>query len=756
MVSQSSASFQSTVTDTNLTRCSSLRSNISYHNYASSTSSFSSIASSSASLRRTIVPLYNLQAHNVMTNLIVDAGTDAKIAKFQRRGIILIDLVSLEPVEVWGDVSSYTGRNSVNMTVDDHQSSPVQNSTFSSTPPVQVHAPTRHLNANSSAISLHSVKRKSADSSYLNVVHTQPQHHSPQPTAFSAIGTDSTPTLPIPQPQSPGQTKRSIFGKLFQTGSNKKVAVVSDASVVISQPLQELPQTTPRPSYQQTHGFSVSTRKSEKGHTRNTSLTTLATPLKSVLKNNKPKLSRIMGSSSSSSSNVNNSLEGQGVGLGIPSPGVGEKNLPSPNMSASSLATTNEGVEVGSVIHNPSSATPQVLLHPPTHSHQQSPCSAMFQTQLQQLQSRPPVLGIQPTYVSALGSSSLLCPSDLKKTKALMYVWLVRKWLKRSNHHNEHGLSFSGVTSRGGIFSGLNAKGREDGHNLHSDEPGAGFEVRFEWKRGKVKGSGRGRRGGSGRRQSLATMRKWDDSEGPEDPHLRSVPTDKSLDSKLGHKRLSSSSAKSGRSIGNEVGELGPENGEETPRRASGQPKNAVVSGLDVSELAADGGVGRDDGEESDPEDSETPWVCTLKIKRTVPSFSTSNGRPSQARKDSGEEFLKLKVGTLSPMPHHPKVVAMLKVPFPLPDVEVERLNLRRRVLGSIPGQGGVNELGETRLPLLTPSESNQEDKYRGLELSAEELKDIVCSTALWLIVRQGTGGVGRVSRKGDGWKLRS
>lgn len=693
-----------------------------------------------------------------MTNVIVDAGTDAKIAKFQRRGIVLIDLVSLEPVEVWGDVSSHTGRNSVNMTVDDHQSSPVQNSTFSGTPPVQVHTPARHLNANSSAISLHSVNRKSADSSYLNVVHTQPQHHSPQPAAFSAIGTDSTPTLPIPQPQSLGQTKRNIFGKLFQTSSNKKLAVVSDASsisasVVISQPLQELPQTTPRPSYQQAHGFSVSTRKSGTGHTRNTSLTAFAAPLKSVLKNNKPKLSRITGSSSSSSSNVNNSLEGQGACLGIPSPGVGEKNLPSPNMSASSLATTNEGVEVGSVIHNPSSATPQVLLHPPTHSHQPSPCSAMFQTQLQQLQSRPPVLGIQPTYVSALGSSSLLCPSDLKKTKALMYVWLVRKWLKRSNHHDEHGLSFPGVTSRGGIFSGLNAKGREDEHHLYPDEPGAGFEVRFEWKRGKVKGSGRGRRGGSGRRQSLATKREWDDSEGPEDPQLKSVPTDKSLDSKLGHKRFSSSSAKSGRS---EVGEFGPEYSEETPRRASRQPKSAVNPGPDISELAADGGNGRDDGEESDPEDSETPWVCTLKIKRAVPSFSTSNGFPSQARKDNGEEVLKLKVGTLSPMPHHPKVVAMLKVPFPLPDVEVERLSLRRRVLGSIPGQGGVNELGETRLPLLTPSESNQEDEYRGLELSAEELKDIVCSTALWLIVRQGTGGVGRVSRKGDGWKLRS
>jgi len=702
-----------------------------------------------------------------MTNVIVDAGTDAKIAKFQRRGIVLIDLVSLEPVEVWGDVSSCTGRNSINMAVDDHQSLTVQNSAFSGASSGQGHTLERYLNANSSAISLHSVKRKSADSSYLNV--TQPQYHSPQPAVSSVIGFDSTSTLPVPQPQSLNQTKRNIFGRLFQTGSNKKLAVVSDASsisasVVISQPLQELTQTTPRPSYQQTHDFSVSTRKSEKVHTRNTSLTVLASPLKSVLKNNRPKSSRIAGSSSSSS-NVNKSSEGQGVGLGNPSSGAGEKTVPSPNMSASSLATTSE---VGSVIHNSSSATPQVLLHPPTHSHQPSPCSAMFQTQLQQLQSRPPVLGIQPTYVSALGSTSLLGPSDLKKSKALMYVWLVRKWLKRSIHHDEHGLSFPGVASRGGIFSGLNAKGREDEHHVHSDEPGAGFEVRFEWKRGKVKGSGRSRRGGSGRKPSLVTMREWDDSEGPEESHSKITPTDKGLDSKPGQKRLSSLSAKSGRSISSEAGELGLDNGEETPRRASKQLKSVVVPGLDISELAADGGGsrdvgggGRDDGEESDPEDSETPWVCTLKIKRAMASFSTSNGFPSHIRKSSGEEVLKLKVGTLSPMPHHPKVVAMLKVPFPLPDVEVERLNIRRRVLGSIPEQGGVNELGETRLPLSTSqdvrsSESNQEDQYKGLELSAEELKDIVCSTALWLIVRQGTGGVGRISRKGDGWKLRS
>jgi hypothetical protein len=49
-----------------------------------------------------IIPLYNLQAHNVMTNVIVDAGTDAKVAKFQKRGLELLGLAVLEPVEVFG------------------------------------------------------------------------------------------------------------------------------------------------------------------------------------------------------------------------------------------------------------------------------------------------------------------------------------------------------------------------------------------------------------------------------------------------------------------------------------------------------------------------------------------------------------------------------------------------------------------------------------------------------------------------------
>ena len=74
--------------------------------YASSSSaSMSSIASSastaSAGGRRMIVPLYNLSAHNVMTNTVLDAGTDAKVAKFHKRSMEILALAVFECIEVW-------------------------------------------------------------------------------------------------------------------------------------------------------------------------------------------------------------------------------------------------------------------------------------------------------------------------------------------------------------------------------------------------------------------------------------------------------------------------------------------------------------------------------------------------------------------------------------------------------------------------------------------------------------------------------
>ncbi|KDQ08947.1 hypothetical protein BOTBODRAFT_179421 [Botryobasidium botryosum FD-172 SS1] len=64
-----------------------------------SVSSFASSGTASSGARR-IIPLYNLSAHNVMTNTITDAGTDAKVAKFLKRGLEMIGLGILEPIEV--------------------------------------------------------------------------------------------------------------------------------------------------------------------------------------------------------------------------------------------------------------------------------------------------------------------------------------------------------------------------------------------------------------------------------------------------------------------------------------------------------------------------------------------------------------------------------------------------------------------------------------------------------------------------------
>jgi hypothetical protein len=91
-------------------------------------------------------------------------------------------------------------------------------------------------------------------------------------------------------------------------------------------------------------------------------------------------------------------------------------------------------------------------------------------------------------------------------------------------------------------------------------------------------------------------------------------------------------------------------------------------------------------------------------------------------------------VAVLSPTPHHPKVIALLKIPFPLPDIEVDRVIVRPRS-AMTPGTSAVSADG-------------------GLVLTAEEIKDVISSTGLWLVVRESFGGVGKVSRKGDGWRI--
>jgi hypothetical protein len=130
-----------------------------------------------------------------------------------------------------------------------------------------------------------------------------------------------------------------------------------------------------------------------------------------------------------------------------------------------------------------------------------------------------------------------------------------------------------------------------------------------------------------------------------------------------------------------------------------------------------------DTEEESDPEDSEVPWTCTLVVRPRNASPRTPS--PSPGNSPSRPLPLRLKVASLAPAPHHPKVVAQLKCPYPLPDVDLINAALVQR--DELPG-----------MPNSAPQERHM--------LSAEEIKDIVCSTSIWLVVREGFGRLGKKS----------
>lgn len=109
-------------------------------------------------------------------------------------------------------------------------------------------------------------------------------------------------------------------------------------------------------------------------------------------------------------------------------------------------------------------------------------------------------------------------------------------------------------------------------------------------------------------------------------------------------------------------------------------------------------------------------------------SKASTEGAPSHAEVDEvAPKPYRLKLATMTPAPHHPKVVSQLKMPYPLPDVNVDKMRVS----------------------------TGDEDEEKGdLILTMEDIKDVVCVTGLWLIVREGFGGLER-RRKGDGWKIR-
>ncbi|TFK29141.1 hypothetical protein FA15DRAFT_632653 [Coprinopsis marcescibilis] len=427
-----------------------------------------------------------------------------------------------------------------------------------------------------------------------------------------------------------------------------------------------------------------------------------------------------------------------------------------------------------------------------------------------------------PAAGSSLNVSAVnLAPNP--KEKALMYVWLVRKWLKKRGVSGQNDSPPPTVpeSKGGGLFSSL--VGGRDRERKASDSAagqrgswhagdgsgfmpsltaltsrsqqassstgyggqlgdqrgqpfvlgsvvGGGIEVRFEWKRAKGKRDKRkkDKKKGEVKERDMAKEQMEGDAKGSSQPGEEDNTPRPRHSSTVGGdvcdspQRISRSDRKrahrqSNASINTLSRDVSPIRGTESPSRRNTNSSSAsskkrvslLLKGKEGEEDDVE--KDQDDGEESDAEDSETPWVCTLKIRRVAPGYGVSAGdgsgflsppatgpSASSENLDSGEPAIRIKVATLSQTPHHPKVVAMLKVPFPLPDVDVERLEILPRK-----GYG------------FGSHSTNDRDQYRGLILTAEEIKDVVCSTGLWVAVRQGFGGVGKVNRKGDGWKIR-
>ncbi|KAH9931614.1 uncharacterized protein BXZ73DRAFT_47180 [Epithele typhae] len=595
--------------DMQLTRTSSNRSDVSmYSSY--SQASFSSVASTSttSSGRRMIIPLYNLQAHSVLTNVILDAGTDAKVAKFQRRGLEILGLATLEPIEVWGEggnptvLPGFSPNAASNALPDEHASRP--SADFSQG--VQTPASSR-------------------------LSFTSDDHHHIAPPATPALPV--TPATPSTPKHTPGS--RKFFGKLFKrrgdSPTNSPGLPPSPLPPITAQPPSPIQSATPLPSTDQRPN-------------RRSSL-----------------------------------MLGGGASLGV----SGHSSVPSGSEGAPPVGD-------GSTY----------LL--------------------------PPVLGLQPTL------SSQTYPPRGRSTK---YVWVVRKWLKGTPDS---------------ILSGMKDKFARTGPNPGTVE--GMVEVRFEWSRGKHR---RGHRentleeGSRSKRHSYAAS-----SAAQSTTSLHQSPPQVVISDPPSTRRKKRAS----------IHESHPTRASMDSRR-SGSPGTGAGGSDEDRAKASPPTTLENDGDESDPEDSETPWTCTLIVRRL--GGSRLAPAPAGAGTNSAGN-VKVKIAGVVPTPHHPKVVALLKVPFPLPDIEIERVSVRKRVItpagvarpatvnderpGSLTGKqvgSGMKFFGSTK-------ENGAMGPPEGLVLTAEEIKDVVSCTAMWLVVREGFGGVGRANRKGDGgWRMR-
>ncbi|KAG8957851.1 hypothetical protein FRC03_009750 [Tulasnella sp. 419] len=615
------------------------RSSTSLYSTSNSMSSVSSISSSASSARR-IIPLYNLSAHNVLTNTVTDAGTDAKVAKFAKRGIEIVGLGTLEGYEIrhvhsLDAVPSSSALRPPSVVEDGGMLSPLKrNQSPSKSPSVLSHT----SNASNQNVTTPSSSNSHLSSEEPSTPTQQQVASTPKDTGsakklfgkiFKKKGADASPSSPISLPVSPSTPSTSIFSRGSATPKSNRLSFFSSTATP----------TTPTP------------RRGEMTENQG-----ILTPPSSAF-------------------------------LSIP------PTTPTPNILSS---------EVCGSLQPPVLGTQATLLYrapPQPHSRGHSSGAGAEVT------NDDPVVDIATPHGTKFNFTP---PNGLGHHS---YEWVIRRWIKKRDTQlpNIGGPSSEEVGLVGGLVAGVGNSLQNVMQNVHGGNfDGAGVEVKFEWSRGKgSKARAKEKERRMKRREGTTDISRPSSVYGMAVPEPPTV-VRPSMDSSS--RRSSSHSGGSGKD----------------------QPNRRKTNGTNGSApLPAPAHEDQDDdGAESDPEDSDTPWTCTLWVG---PITHPDEPSPvSTAYPTNFPATLKLKLGTMTPAPHHPKILTQLKMPYPLPDVDVEKCEL---VWDRVNGEEA------------TPGS-------RGMMLSAEDIKDVVSVTGLWLIVREGFGGLER-RRKGDGWKIR-
>lgn len=308
---------------------------------------------------------------------------------------------------------------------------------------------------------------------------------------------------------------------------------------------------------------------------------------------------------------------------------------------------------------------------------------------------RDSISGLTNTFTHTLGLDipQLVVGGGLKGDSSKRtegYYWTVRKWTRKAefdeDENPEASMRRRSEAGSNAILSSVwkrfNIVNRMGGNEIHP--PPTEIPVRIEWTRDPS-----ATRRASSRRRSVAA-------------HARSA-TDSVKDDRRGSsdvsvfRRGSVLSQRSSSAAADSSSNLRPpkKTGSRPPSVGTSSPRQSTDAGSNAPRISIsnDGNSGDDDDDpESDPEDSETPWTCHLVLGPTT----------------------RIPIGSLSPAPHHPKLVGQLAIPFPLPDLSASSL--------------GADGAGLTR----------------------EEIKDIISVTCLFVVVREGFGGLGSTAVGGN------